>query len=60
MDVWCVHVSSRKFTGKVEKGKENPYSCCVLAGMRSQGERRANLQVRRRRELLGGSLEGGR
>ena len=23
---------ARRFTGKVEKGKENKYSCCVLAG----------------------------
>lgn len=37
--------SFRKFGGKVEKGKENPYSCCVLAGMRSMQERRANLQA---------------
>ncbi|CAM9559561.1 unnamed protein product [Heterosigma akashiwo] len=35
----------RAFAGKVESGKENPYSCCVLAGMRSQAERRANLQA---------------
>jgi ATP-dependent RNA helicase DDX1 len=34
-----------KFRGKQEKGKENPYSCCVLAGMRSMDERRANLQA---------------
>ena len=35
----------QKFRGKVEKGKENIYSCCVLAGMRSMQERRANLQA---------------
>ena len=28
---------------KAESGKENPYSCCVLAGARSMGERRAAL-----------------
>ncbi|PHJ22345.1 atp-dependent rna helicase ddx1 [Cystoisospora suis] len=33
----------RKFTGKAESGKENPYSCVVLAGMRSQEERNRNL-----------------
>ena len=27
-----------------ESGKENPYSCCVLAGARSMEERRRNLQ----------------
>jgi ATP-dependent RNA helicase DDX1 len=27
-----------------ESGKENPYSCCVLAGARSMDERRRNLQ----------------
>jgi ATP-dependent RNA helicase DDX1 len=36
----------RRFGGmKMEKGKENPYSCCVLAGMRSMQERRTNLQA---------------
>lgn len=35
----------QSFRGKVEKGKENVYSCCVLAGMRSMQERRANLQA---------------
>ena len=34
----------KKFAGRVEKGTENPYSCCVLAGMRSMEERRRNLQ----------------
>nr|CAJ20483.1 ATP-dependent RNA helicase, putative [Toxoplasma gondii RH] len=33
----------RKFAGKAESGKENPYSCVVLAGMRSQEERNRNL-----------------
>jgi ATP-dependent RNA helicase DDX1 len=28
-----------------EKGKENKYSCCVLAGMRGQDERRRNLEA---------------
>jgi len=35
----------RAFKGKVEKGKENQYSCVVLAGMRSQDERRHNLKA---------------
>ena len=35
----------QRFRGKVEKGKENAYSCCVLAGMRSMQERRQNLQA---------------
>jgi ATP-dependent RNA helicase DDX1 len=34
----------KRFAGRVEKGTENPYSCCVLAGMRSMEERRRNLQ----------------
>ncbi|PFH31733.1 putative ATP-dependent RNA helicase DDX1 [Besnoitia besnoiti] len=33
----------RRFAGKAESGKENPYSCVVLAGMRSQEERNKNL-----------------
>ncbi|CBZ49763.1 putative ATP-dependent RNA helicase DDX family protein [Neospora caninum Liverpool] len=33
----------RRFSGKAESGKENPYSCVVLAGMRSQEERNRNL-----------------
>ncbi len=35
----------RGFRGKAEKGKENPYSCLVLAGWRSVEERRENLQA---------------
>lgn len=35
-----------KWTGRKEKGKENPYSCVVLAGARSTDERRDALQVR--------------
>ena len=31
--------------GLKESGKENPYSCVVLAGARSTGERREALQV---------------
>merc|ERR1719161_798238 len=30
---------------KMETGKENPYSCVVLAGMRNQDERRMNLEA---------------
>jgi ATP-dependent RNA helicase DDX1 len=33
----------RKFTGKVEKGKENPFSCVVLHGGRQHAERKRNL-----------------
>ncbi|CAD7927474.1 unnamed protein product [Amoebophrya sp. A120] len=33
------------FRGKTETGKENPYSCVVLAGMRDQDERRMNLEA---------------
>ena len=32
------------FQGKKESGKENPYSCVVVAGFRRQQERRENLQ----------------
>eukprot|EP00930_Biecheleria_cincta_P098189 TRINITY_DN89871_c0_g1_i1.p1 TRINITY_DN89871_c0_g1~~TRINITY_DN89871_c0_g1_i1.p1 ORF type:complete len:864 (-),score=201.99 TRINITY_DN89871_c0_g1_i1:154-2745(-) len=35
---------SKGWGGKVETGKENPYSCVVLAGMRNQDERRSNLE----------------
>lgn len=35
----------RAFRGKAESGKENPYSCCVLAGARSMHDRRKALQV---------------
>lgn len=34
----------RGYGGKMETGKENPYSCVVLAGMRNQDERRQNLE----------------
>jgi len=33
------------FGGKVESGKENPYSCVVLAGAREQRERQRNLDA---------------
>jgi len=32
------------YGGKMESGKENPYSCVVLAGARAQKERQANLE----------------
>eukprot|EP00397_Hematodinium_sp_SG-2012_P004240 GEMP01004251.1.p1 GENE.GEMP01004251.1~~GEMP01004251.1.p1 ORF type:complete len:866 (+),score=200.41 GEMP01004251.1:690-3287(+) len=35
---------SQGYGGKMETGKENPYSCVVLAGMRNMDERRANLE----------------
>ena len=31
------------YKGKKEKGVENPFSCCVLAGQRTMEERRRNL-----------------
>lgn len=34
-----------RFRGAMEKGKENPYSCAVLAGMRGMEERRRNLDA---------------
>eukprot|EP00923_Selenidium_pygospionis_P039667 GHVN01068889.1.p1 GENE.GHVN01068889.1~~GHVN01068889.1.p1 ORF type:complete len:780 (+),score=115.74 GHVN01068889.1:303-2342(+) len=34
----------RGFAGAMESGKENPYSCVVLAGMRDQQERQRNLE----------------
>lgn len=36
---------SRGFGGKMESGKENPYSCVVLGGARQQKERQANLEA---------------
>ncbi|CAE7817129.1 DDX1 [Symbiodinium sp. CCMP2456] len=35
---------TKAWGGKMETGKENPYSCVVLAGMRNQDERRSNLE----------------
>ena len=35
-----------KFRGKRESGKENPYSCAVLAGKRGMQQRREALDVR--------------
>ncbi|EZG68162.1 putative ATP-dependent RNA helicase [Gregarina niphandrodes] len=35
--------NGERFRGKREGGKENPYSCVVLAGMRDQREREQNL-----------------
>ncbi|GMI03114.1 hypothetical protein TrRE_jg5840 [Triparma retinervis] len=34
-----------KFSGKKEGGKQGIYSCCVLAGMRGQQERKRNLEA---------------
>ncbi|KAF8820530.1 putative ATP-dependent Rna helicase DDX1 [Cardiosporidium cionae] len=34
----------RAFSGKAETGKENPFSCAVLAGMQTQAMREANLE----------------
>jgi len=36
---------SKGWAGKMETGKENPYSCVVLAGMRNMDERRLNLEA---------------
>ncbi|CAM9532090.1 unnamed protein product [Hapterophycus canaliculatus] len=33
----------KRFTGHQESGDQNAFSCCVLAGMRSMQQRRANL-----------------
>ena len=41
----CAHGGGQKFRGMVDSGKEHAYSCCVLAGMRSMQERRANLEA---------------
>ncbi|CAM9116132.1 unnamed protein product [Discosporangium mesarthrocarpum] len=35
----------QRYTGKTSSGKENKFSCCVVAGMRSMKQRRANLQA---------------
>ena len=35
----------RGYTGKMESGKENPYSCVVVGGFKSSQERKANLKV---------------
>ena len=35
----------RRFAGSSVSGKENRYSCCVVAGWRSTHERRANLEA---------------
>ncbi|CAN0441018.1 unnamed protein product [Ascophyllum nodosum] len=34
-----------RFSGRRESGKENAFSCCVLAGMRSMDQRRDNLDA---------------
>ena len=39
------HGGGSRFRGRVESGKEHKYSCCVLAGMRSQNERREALSA---------------
>jgi len=39
------------FRGTTETGKENPYSCVVLAGMRSQEERTKNLEYFKRGDV---------
>merc|ERR1711871_236710 len=36
--------TKKSWGGKGESGKENPYSCVVLAGARNQRERQANLE----------------
>jgi ATP-dependent RNA helicase DDX1 len=41
----CNHGGGSKFREKKESGKENEYSCCVLAGMRDQSQRRINLEA---------------
>lgn len=39
------HGGGKKFNALAETGKENPFSCCVLAGMRSNNERRQSLEA---------------
>jgi len=41
----CKLDGARKHRGKFESGKENPYSCVVLAGARQQRERAENLEA---------------
>jgi ATP-dependent RNA helicase DDX1 len=41
----CLVGDGRKFTEKMETGKEHRYSCCVLGGLRSMEERRRNLDA---------------
>jgi len=41
----CAYSGGRKFTERLETGKEHAYSCCVLGGMRSMEERRRNLEA---------------
>lgn len=41
----CALNGSKPFKGKMESGKENPYSCVVLAGMRNQGDRKMALEA---------------
>lgn len=41
----CAVGGGRKFTERQESGKEHPYSCCVLGGMRSTEERRRHLEA---------------
>lgn len=41
----CTHGGGKKFTESMESGREHPYSCCVLAGMRNIETRRRNLEA---------------
>jgi ATP-dependent RNA helicase DDX1 len=41
----CAHGGGKKFSEKMDSGKEHAYSCCVLAGMRSMADRRRNLEA---------------
>lgn len=41
----CSGQPHKKFKGKAETGKEDKYSCCVLAGMRSLQDRRRSLDA---------------
>lgn len=45
----------KRFTGHQESGKQNAFSCCVLAGMRSMQQRRVRKEMGEDR----GSREGG-
>merc|ERR1719394_325988 len=41
---FCKLDGARAFKGKFESGKENPYSCAVLSGQRSQKDRERALE----------------
>ena len=50
--------SKKSWGGKMESGKENPYSCVVLAGARNQRERQGNLEAFKEGDVLMHPLRG--